>query len=83
MQVLAKAVYALGCGAALGLGTVLGTAPARAQQSYFYPPEVRARPVVAVLDPYLQRHYWDPRYCDVYGMPPPRRWRCRPDGGMR
>jgi hypothetical protein len=35
-----------------------------AQQSFLYPPEVRVRPVVMVLDPRLERHYWDPRYCD-------------------
>ncbi len=54
-----------------------------AEQSYLYPPEVRVRSVVAVLDPYLQRHYWDPRYCDFYGAAAPRRWRCPPIGPMR
>jgi hypothetical protein len=35
-----------------------------AQHSYLYPPEVSARPAVMVLDPRLERRYWDPRYCD-------------------
>jgi hypothetical protein len=46
-----------------------------AQQSYLYPPEVRARPVVVVLDQRLERRYWDPRYCDIYRAAPDR-WRC-------
>ncbi len=65
------AVFALGSCIAAALA---GPAPAMAQQSlaqqslaqqsFLYPPEVRVRPVVMVLDPRLERHYWDPRYCD-------------------
>jgi hypothetical protein len=84
-----ESVFALGCGIAAILG---GLAPAvaqqsltqqpLAQQSYLYPPEVRIRPVVLVPDPFLQRRYWDPRYCDFYRGAPDRR-RCLPPGAIR
>jgi hypothetical protein len=64
--------------AAIGSGV-----PAMAGQSFLYPPEVRIRPVVAVPDPYLQRHYWDPRICDLHGTAAPRRWHCWRDGLSR
>lgn len=65
---------------AMGLGccvVLVGLASAVAEQSYLYPPEVSARPVVAVPDPSLQRHYWDPRYFEVYRAVPAR-CRCLP-----
>ena len=84
MKNRAELFIALGCGIAAILG---GLAPAMAQQSYaqqsyLYPPEVRIRPVVVVPDPSLQRHYWDPRYCDFYrGAPDCRRG--LPPGAIR
>jgi hypothetical protein len=82
------AVFALGCCIAAALA---GPAPAMAQQSlaqqslaqqsFLYPPEVRVRPVVMVLDPRLERRYWDPRYCD-FDRAAPDRWRWQ-DGARR
>lgn len=73
MRRLAALAVALGCCVAAVLA---GCGGAVAEQSYLYPPEVRARPVVVVPDPTLQRRYWDPRYDDLYGAAAPRRWRC-------
>jgi len=83
MRPLADSAFALGCCIAVGLA---GPAPAMAQQSlaqqsFLYPPEVRVRPVVMVLDPRLERHYWDPRYCD-FDRAAPDRWRWQ-DGARR
>jgi hypothetical protein len=82
------AVFALGSCIAAALA---GPAPAMAQQSlaqqslaqqsFLYPPEVRVRPVVMVLDPRLERHYWDPRYCD-FDRAASDRWRWQ-DGARR
>ena len=52
-----------------------------AQDSYLYPPEVRVRPVVMVLDPRLERRYWDPRYCD-FDRAASYQWRWQ-DGARR
>jgi hypothetical protein len=93
MRALADSAFALGCCIAVGLA---GLAPAVAQQtwpqqslaqqslaqySYLYPPEVRARPVVMVLDSRLERRYWDPRYCD-FDRAASDRWRWQ-DGTRR
>ncbi len=93
MRTLTVSVFAHGCCIAVGLG---GLAPALAQESlaqeslaqqslaqrsYLYPPEVRARPVVMVLDPRLERRYWDPRYCD-FDRAASGRWRWQ-DGARR
>ena len=92
MRTLTVSVFALGCCIAVGLA---GLAPALAQQSlaqnlaqqslaqhsYLYPPEVRVRPVVMVLDPRLERRYWDPRYCD-FDRAASARWRWQ-DGARR
>jgi hypothetical protein len=84
MRPLTVPVFALGCCIAAALG---GPVPAMAQQSFMaqhsflYPPEVRARPVVMVLDPRLERRYWDPRYCD-FDRAASDRWRWR-DGERR
>jgi hypothetical protein len=76
MRPLTNSAFALGCCIAAGL------APATAQESCLYPPEVRARPVVMVLDPRLERRYWDPRYCDFYRATPGRSY-CWQDGARR
>lgn len=60
MPALSRHSLALGCiGAAIAAGTACGGM----QQSLLYPPQVRVRTVVVVNDDYLQRRYWDPRYC--------------------
>lgn len=64
-------VMALGC-----LSATLAAGPSFAgEQSWLYPPEVRARPVVVVIGGGFARHYWDPRYglCPR----PPARYRLR------
>jgi hypothetical protein len=83
MRTLTVSVFALGCCIAAGLA---GLAPALAQQSlaqhsYLYPPEIRVRPVVMVLDPRLERRYWDPRCCD-FDRAASARWRWQ-DGARR
>lgn len=78
MRPLTNSAFALGCCIA---AVPVGLAPATAQQSYLYPPEVSARPVVMVLDPRLERRYWDPRYCD-FDRAASGRWRWQ-DGGRR
>jgi hypothetical protein len=63
MRMSMTIAVALGCCATASLA---GIRAAPAGQSWLYPYEVRARPVVAVNDPCLQRRYWDPRYDDFY-----------------
>ena len=70
-------VFALSCCIATALA---GSGGAQAeQQSYLYPPEVHARPVVVVPHGGLQRHYWDPRCAGLYVLAP-RHWRRLPAG---
>lgn len=77
MRRLAISVLATGSWLAASFA---GLAPAAARQLYLYPPEVRIRPVVMTPDPSLQRHYWDPRYCEVYETAAWQRWHCLRDG---
>lgn len=60
-----RSILILALGSCLGatLGATPGTtASFGGEQSWLYPPEVRARPVVIVNDGGYQRRYWDPRY---------------------
>lgn len=61
-------ILALGCfGATLTAGPSFG-----GEQSWLYPPEVRARPVIVVSGGGFARHYWDPRYASLCPRPPAR-----------
>ncbi len=87
MRGFVRLTFALGCWLAMVPAAGAGALAGSAGQSYLYPPEVRARPVVVVPDPTLQRYYWDPRYYDFcgafYGSRAPRRWRCLREGSSR
>jgi hypothetical protein len=65
---LTLGIFALGCfGATLTAGPSFGD-----EQSWLYPPEVRARPVVVVSGGGFARRYWDPRYAPVCPCAPVR-----------